>query len=165
MNKLITIGLLLLSQLLLVQLSHSASVGNEAPNFTLKSNNGKNLRLSEQRGNVVLINFWASWCGPCRQEMPELEAIYQKYNKLGFTIFGVNVDKDRAMADRVLKDISTSFPVLFDGDNAVTELYEVAAMPTTVIVDRDGKVRFIHRSYKPGYEDEYIKQIKTLIRE
>jgi peroxiredoxin len=69
------------------------------------------------------------------------------------------------MADKVLNSTTLSFPILFDSDNAVTELYKVDAMPTTVIVDRSGKVRFIHRGYKPGYEDEYVKQIKTLIRE
>ena len=165
MKKMLSLSLLVLAQFFMSQTALSSSVDTQAANFTLKSNSGKNLRLSEMRGEVVLINFWASWCGPCRQEMPELEALYQKYQSLGFTIFGINVDKDRAMADKVLNSTTLSFPILFDSDNAVTELYKVDAMPTTVIVDRSGKVRFIHRGYKPGYEDEYIKQIKTLIRE
>ena len=165
MKRMLNLSLLVLAQFFMSQAALASTVDTEAANFTLKSNSGKNLRLSEMRGEVVLINFWASWCGPCRQEMPELEAIYQKYQSLGFTILGINVDKDRAMADKVLNSTTLSFPILFDSDNAVTELYKVDAMPTTVIVDRGGKVRFIHRGYKPGYEDEYIKQIKTLIRE
>jgi thiol-disulfide isomerase/thioredoxin len=75
-----------------------AVTGNgPAANFTLKSTSGENFQLSEYRGQVVLINFWASWCGPCRQEMPHLESIQQKYQDLGFTVFGVNVEQ----ADRV----------------------------------------------------------------
>lgn len=141
------------------------NVSGPAPDFTLKSKSGSNLRLSEQRGNVVLINFWASWCGPCRQEMPLLDDIYQKYNRLGFTIFGVNVDKDSSKADSILNDIPVSFPVLYDPTGTVSKQYDVDAMPTTVIVDRDGNMRFLHRGYKPGYEDEYVSQIKKLIRE
>jgi peroxiredoxin len=162
--KNLTIGLLF-TAFAATSLASSGLEGQMAPDFALKSSSGQNLRLSEYRGDVVMINFWATWCGPCRQEMPELEAIYQKYQSLGFTILGINVDKDRAMAGKVLNSTPLSFPILFDSDNAVTELYQVDAMPTTVIVDRNGKVRFIHRGYKPGYEDEYVKQIKTLIRE
>ena len=136
-----------------------------AANFTLKSASGENIRLSEYRGQVVLINFWASWCGPCRQEMPHLDAIQQKYEALGFTVFGVNVEQDRAMADKVLRDIPVSFPILFDEENKVSQRYDVDAMPTTVLVDRNGEIRFMHRGYKPGYELEYEKQIKALIRE
>lgn len=136
-----------------------------AANFTLKSASGKNFRLSEYRGQVVLINFWASWCGPCRQEMPHLDSIQKKYQDLGFTVFGVNVEKDRAMADKILRDIPVSFPILFDTENEVSQVYDVDAMPATVLVDRNGEIRFMHRGYKPGYELEYERQIKTLIRE
>ena len=148
------------------QLSFAAKpLSGPAPDFTLKSRSGENLRLSEQRGNVVLINFWASWCGPCRQEMPLLEDIQKKYEKLGFTIFGVNVDNDPAKADKILKEIPVTFPVLYDSDSRVSKLFNVNAMPTTVIVDRNGNMRYLHLGYKPGYEDEYVAQIKTLIRE
>lgn len=136
-----------------------------APDFTLKSNQGSNLRLKEQRGNVVLINFWASWCGPCRQEMPLLQDIQKKYSPLGFTVFGVNVDKDSSLANKILKDIPVSFPILYDPQGKVSQLYDIDAMPTTVIVDRDGKMRFLHRGYKSGYEDKYVEEIKQLIRE
>ncbi len=154
------LGLLLSSASLAATITKSP-----APDFTLKSNGGNNLRLSEHRGQVVLINFWASWCGPCRQEMPVLDEIQKKYQKLGFTILGVNVDKDIAAANRILNDIPVSFPILYDTGNAVSELMNVDAMPTTVLIDRNGDIRFTHRGYKPGYEKLYIQQIKTLIRE
>lgn len=136
-----------------------------APDFTLKSNSGENLKLGEYRGDVVMINFWASWCGPCRQEMPLLDELYQRYQKLGFTILGINVEKDPDKALAMLKDVPVGFPVLFDGDSAVSERYHLVAMPTTVLVDRDGNMRYQHLGYKPGYEADYESQIKTLVRE
>jgi peroxiredoxin len=136
-----------------------------APDFTLKSLSGENVKLSELRGQVVLINFWASWCGPCRQEMPLLDQMYQKYGELGFTLLGVNVEQDSGDAQRMLHDTPVTFPILFDTQNVVSKLYDVTAMPSTVIVDRDGNVRFVHKGYQPGYEDEYQTQVRALVRE
>ena len=146
-------------------LTNAVTSEGQAGNFTLKSASGENIRLSEYRGQVVLINFWASWCGPCRQEMPHLDAIHKKYEPLGFTVFGVNVEQDRKMADKILRDIPVSFPILFDDNNQVSELYDVDAMPVTVMVDRNGEIRFMHRGYKPGYEEEYERQVRTLVKE
>ena len=136
-----------------------------AANFTLKSNQGKNIRLSELRGEVVLINFWASWCGPCRQEMPELETLYQKYQRLGFTVLGVNVEEDSAAADKIIRESGVNFPVLYDNRNEVSKLYDVRAMPTTIIVGRDGDMKAKYLAYKPGYEDKYEAHIRKLLRE
>jgi len=149
-----------------VSLALNATAGDTpAPDFTLKSRSGENLKLSEYRGDVVLINFWASWCGPCRQEMPLLEGIYKKYRDLGFTLLAVNVDEDPSKAEDLLKDIPVTFPVLFDNASKVSKLYKVVAMPSTVIIDRDGNMRFLHKGYLPGYEEKYREQIKELIRE
>jgi len=137
----------------------------KAPDFTLKSNHGNNVKLSEQRGKVIMINFWASWCAPCRKEMPLLEELYQRYKDGGFTLLGVNVEEDSSAAKDLLKEIQVSFPILFDSQNAVSQLYGVEAMPSTVILDRDGNLRFIHKGYQPGYEDEYQKQVRELIME
>jgi len=112
-----------------------------------------------------MINFWASWCAPCRQEMPLLEELHDRYADLGFTLLGVNVEEDSSAALDLLKEIPVTFPVLFDSRNDVSKRYNVVAMPTTVILDRDGTVRYVHKGYLPGYEDEYRKQIKELIRE
>lgn len=142
-----------------------ASAADVAPDFTLKSTQGENLRLSEHRGEVILLNFWASWCGPCRQEMPLLNAINDRYSKLGFSVIGVNVDKDSALANKVLKDIPVAFPVLYDNLSLVSASYDVNAMPTTVLIDRDGNMRYLHKGYKPGLELTYEQQIKELIKE
>jgi peroxiredoxin len=143
----------------------AGTAGGPAPPFSLASREGKDVSLSQYQGQVVMINFWASWCGPCRQEMPLLESIYKKYNKLGFTMIGVNVEPDSKAAVDWLKETPVSFPILFDKDSKVSKLYDVAGMPSTVIIDRAGKVRVLHRGYKPGDENEYMDSIRSLIRE
>ena len=139
--------------------------GAPAPVFTLASRGGQNVSLEQYKGQVVMLNFWASWCGPCRQEMPLLESIYRKYNKMGFTMIGVNVEPDSNAANEWLKATPVSFPILYDRDSKVSKLYDVAGMPSTVIIDRSGKLRVLHRGYKPGDENEYLDSIRTLIRE
>jgi len=161
MKKLLT----LIIVLALTPLASALEGNGKAANFTLRDADGNNIRLSEYRGQVVLINFWASWCGPCRQEMPLLDDLHQKYEPLGFTVFGVNVEQNRDMADKVLRDIPVTFPILFDDENLVSEMYDVDAMPATLLVDRNGDIRFTHRGYKPGYEDQYEKQVRALVRE
>ncbi|MBA1148101.1 TlpA family protein disulfide reductase [Ectothiorhodospiraceae bacterium WFHF3C12] len=141
------------------------SKNEPAPGFTLKSNSGDNVKLSELRGQVVMVNFWASWCGPCRQEMPLLDALHQRYKSLGFTVLGVNVEEDPAAARDLLDEVPVSFPILFDSSNRVSEAYEVDAMPSTVILDRDGNVRYIHKGYVPGDENKYQEVVRALIRE
>jgi thiol-disulfide isomerase/thioredoxin len=164
-NTFRTLGLAT-AMLLLCQLPTQAAESKQnAKDFTLASKNHGNVRLQEQVGNVVLINFWASWCGPCREELPLLEALQQDYADLGFTILAVNVDKDPAKADVLLNDIAVSFPVLFDNDAVVSKLYDVSAMPTTVIVDRDGKQRLLHKGYKSGDVAKYEQVVKSLLRE
>ena len=139
--------------------------GNPAPSFTLAARSGQPVSLAQYKGQVVMINFWASWCGPCRQEMPLLESIYKKYNKMGFTMLGVNVEPNSQAANDWLKATPVSFPILYDTDSKVSKLYDVAGMPSTVIIDRTGKLRVLHRGYKPGDENEYLDSIRTLIRE
>jgi len=141
------------------------TVGDGAPDFALKSAAGSNVRLSEMRGQVVMINFWASWCGPCRQEMPLLDQLQQRYGKLGFVLLGVNVEQQQQTAQKFLKETPVRFPILWDSGNDVSRLYDVKAMPTTVIIDRDGKVRHMHPGYKPGDEAKYSDIIRALLRE
>ena len=160
-----TVLTLLACAVLLPSSIMASEISGPAPDFTLKSNAGANVRLEDLRGQVVMLNFWASWCGPCRQEMPLMDEIYKKYEKLGFTVLAVNVDEDSADADRFLDAVPVTFPILYDNESKVSELYNVDAMPTTIMIDRDGNGRFLHRGYKPGYEDDYVKQVKQLVRE
>jgi peroxiredoxin len=146
-------------------LASSGLAGQPAPDFVLKSASGTNLRLSEYRGNVVMINFWATWCGPCRQEMPLLNDLYSRYGRVGFSLLGVNIDDDSRRAMDMAEELGVTFPVLFDERKEVSRLYQVEAMPVTVLVDRTGKVRHVHLGYKPGYEEKYLTEIRALLRE
>ncbi len=143
----------------------TVQLSSSAPDFTLKSVAGPNLRLQEQRGQVVMINFWATWCGPCRLEMPHLNRIYDKYRSTGFVLLGVNIDDDpRAAADLAAK-LGLRFPVLLDTDKKVSRVYDMSAMPATLLVDRDGRVRYIHRGYRDGVEKTYEEQVRSLLKE
>jgi peroxiredoxin len=143
----------------------AAEVSGPAPDFTLKSRAGENVKLSELRGQVVMLNWWASWCGPCRQEMPLLDDLQKKYADYGFVLLGLNVDENTEQAERLLGQIPVDFEILFDPTSSTSEQYGIDAMPSTILVDRDGNMRFLHRGYKPGYEDDYDAQVKALVLE
>ncbi|HEY7884999.1 MAG TPA: TlpA disulfide reductase family protein, partial [Cellvibrionaceae bacterium] len=143
--------------------SMAAIADDAAPDFTLKSNSGENLRLAEQRGKVVMINFWATWCAPCRKEMPLLDELYQRYHAAGFELFGVNVEPDKEPADKLVAELGVTFPILYDSDSKVSRTYKVDAMPTTIMVDKDGNIRYVNRGYRDGDEEKYREQIRELM--
>ena len=145
----------------------AASSSGPAPAFQLSGRGGKTIDLSQFKGQVVMINFWASWCKPCRDEMPLLEDIYKKYKPMGFTMLAVNVEPDTKAADAWLGKLAkpVSFPIAYDVDSKVSKLYKVETMPSTVIVDRKGNVRVLHRGYKTGDENVYLTQIRSLLKE
>lgn len=136
-----------------------------APDFTLRSAEGGNLRLAELRGRVVLVNFWATWCGPCKIEMPHLNRLYEKYKSAGFVLLGVNIDEDPKQALALATRLGLRFPVLFDSDKAVSRRYALDSMPGTVLIDRDGKVRHVHKGYREGVEATYEAQVRALVKE
>jgi thiol-disulfide isomerase/thioredoxin len=143
----------------------AAVPGSPAPALVLAARDGGNVNLADLKGQVVMINFWATWCGPCRQEMPLLAQLHTKYEPLGFTLLGVNVEPDSAAAVDWLKGVPVQFPILFDVDSAVAGRFGVEGMPSTVFVDRKGQVRYVHRGYKPGDEAKYADMIRSLVKE
>jgi thiol-disulfide isomerase/thioredoxin len=155
--------------LLSCSIAMSASTSKPAADFTLPVRGGGNMSLSKLKGQVVMINFWASYCGPCRQEMPLLDNMSKKYKSLGFTLLGVNVDEDVKDAEAWLAKakMSPSFPVLLDQKHVVRHQYSSYGdvMPMSVFIDRKGNVRDVHRGYKPGDEVAYLDQIKALLKE
>jgi peroxiredoxin len=159
---------ILIPTLLLALLGGTATATGPAPpapDFTLPARDGGEVRLSELKGQVVMINFWATWCGPCRQEMPLLQQIHAKYEPLGFTMLGVNVEPDSAAAQNWLKDMPVSFPIVFDRKSEVSSSFGVEAMPSSVLIDREGRVRHVHRGYKPGDEAVYADLVRGLVKE
>jgi peroxiredoxin len=158
---------IILASLLLAGSTAFAAVAPKtaAPDFTLRQVEGPNLRLAEQRGQVVLVNFWASWCGPCRVELPHLARLHDKYRSSGFLLLGVNIDEDPAAARALAGRLGLKFPVLLDTDKKVVGAYDLNAMPATVLIDRDGRVRQVHRGYREGAEHTYEQQIRELLKE
>jgi peroxiredoxin len=111
-----------------------------APVFTVPSAEGRSLSLTDSRGSVVLLNFWATWCPPCREEMPSMERLYQRYRDRGFTVLAVSIDRNVAAVAPFVKEFQLTFPIGLDPESAVTRLYRVRALPTTVLIDRSGQV-------------------------
>jgi peroxiredoxin len=140
-------------------------VGKAAPDFVLKGKDGKNLRLSEYRGQVVLINFWARWASDSRQELPALDAINATYNRAGLVVLGVSVDEDSQRAGEFADAMKVHYPILFDTTPDVGRDYRLEKMPLTLLVDRSGVVRYSNVGFKRGDERIYIDQIRELLRE
>ncbi|MDR2019959.1 MAG: redoxin domain-containing protein [Treponema sp.] len=108
-----------------------------APDFSLPLIDGTNLRLADLKGKAVFLNFWASWCGPCRAEMPSMEALYRRYRNRGLEILAVNVQEDRKTASAFMNQFGLSFPAALDG-GGISGRYGITAFPTTYIIDREG---------------------------
>jgi peroxiredoxin len=143
----------------------AALVGREAPDFILKGTDGQNLRLSEFRGQVVLVNFWARWAGDSRQEMPALERINTTYRRAGLVVLGVSLDEDRRRAGEFAGAMKLSYPILFDTDLRIGRDYSIQKMPMTILVDRAGVVRYAHVGFKSADEGAYLDHIRELLRE
>jgi peroxiredoxin len=140
-------------------------VGKDAPDFVLKGSDGRNLRLSEFRGQVVLLNFWARWEGDSRVQMPELDRINTTYERAGLVVLGISVDDDLRRAREFADSMKVSYPILFDAGSDIGKDYLLQKMPMTVLVDRAGVVRYLSVGFKRGDERAYLDHIRELLRE
>jgi peroxiredoxin len=140
-------------------------VGKAAPDFVLRALDGRNLRLSEFRGQVVLVNFWARWGGDTREQMHALDRINSTYERAGLVVLGVSVDEDVGRAREFAKGMGVSYPMLFDDEPNLGKDYMLQKMPVTILVDRAGVVRYWIVGFKRGDESAYVDQIRELLRE
>jgi peroxiredoxin len=140
-------------------------VGKDAPDFVLKASDGSNLRLSEFRGQVVLVNFWARWAGDTHREMRALDKINTTYQRAGLVVLGISIDEDLRRAQEFAESMKVSYPILFDTGSDVGRDYQLAKLPVTLLVDRSGVVRFSHIGFKRGDDRIYLEQIRELLRE
>lgn len=154
---------LALAAILMSLAAQAGELSGPAPKFTLKTFDGKTVNLSDLKGQVVMVNFWASWCTPCRQEMPKLNELYASYKKAGFTLVGINLDEVKADAEGFMNKVPVKFPVLHDPDGKVADLYKNQAMPSSYFIDRKGNLAYLHQGYRPGEEKDYKAVIRKLI--
>ena len=140
-------------------------LGQSAPDFALRQVAGPNVRLSEHRGDVVVVTFWGSRCGPCSPQLAALERSRRTFASAGLRIFGVNVDDDQARALEYASAQSVGFPLLLDPGKTVSRLYRVDNLPMTLLIDRGGAVRHVHRDYDGKSEALYLQQLRALLNE
>jgi peroxiredoxin len=139
--------------------------GPSAPDFALRSLERGNQRLSEHRGDVVVLGFWASWCGDCRKRLPELNALYTDHRDAGLVMFGINLDRDPQRAREFARALDIDFPVLIDADGEVSRLYEVTRVPRIVVIDRDGAIRHVFDDAGDDGLPQWREQILALLAE
>ena len=140
-------------------------VGKAAPDFVLRGLDGRNLRLSEFRGQVVLVNFWARSDGDSRQQMPALDRINITYQRAGLVVLGVSVDEDLRRSKEFAASMGVSYPILFDTGTEIGKDYFLQKMPMTILVDRSGVVRYSAVGFNRGDERVYLDHIRELLRE
>jgi len=144
----------------------TALAGEQASDFTLRDIDGKSVTLSELKGRVVIMSFWATWCGPCKEEMPHLQKMYADLEGDGLTVLSISIDDARS-ASRVkphIKKNGYSFPVLLDRDSTVISAYNPSkTLPYTVVVDRGGEVAARHSGYNPGDEVKLREEVEGLL--
>lgn len=139
-------------------------IGKEAPLFTLNDIRGNKLSLSAYRGKVVLLNFWATWCPSCKNEMPSLNRLYQKYAEKGLIVIAISVDKSKQDLQKFLNKSPLTFEVLIDSDLSLPQQYKVFAFPTTFLIDRNGIMRGKYIGEEDWMDPEIIKQIEKYLK-
>ena len=144
---------------------YALAPGDEPPAINLPDQSGAQVDLADLRGKVVLIDFWASWCGPCKQEMPVLEALHKKYSEDGLVIVGVNIDNQEKKMANFLKSTPVTFRQVRDKKLRVASRYEPPTMPSSYFIGRDGKIRVVHEGFRNKDAAKLEAEIKVLLAE
>jgi len=142
-------------------------VGSSAPDFQGITTKAKEIKLSDYAGKVVLLDFWASWCPPCRQEMPELIKFYRAHKDSNFQLIAINIDNEKDNVDHFLDKLfpEPSFPIVLDNNQKIPSLFDIQAMPTTIFIDKKGKIRFWHSGFKESYVSDFNSELNQLLKE
>lgn len=160
-----SIVLSLFALVVMPALALAVDVGEPPPEINLPDlSNGKKVSLAALRGKVVVVDFWASWCAPCKEEMPVLESLYKRFKDQGLVVIGVSVDNEAANAKKFLSSVKVSFPVVHDAGHGVADKFKPPRMPTSYVIDKAGKIRFVHAGFRKEdakkLEDEITKLLK-----
>jgi peroxiredoxin len=136
--------------------------GEPAPDFSLAARKGGPASLSAYAGHVVLVDFWATWCEPCRLSFPQYQALSRRHEK-DVIVVGISEDDEDADIDSFIEETGAHFPVAWDGDKSLAQRYRINSMPTLFIIDKNGLVRFVHQGFRPGDEDQIDNAIRSLM--
>jgi peroxiredoxin len=142
-----------------------ALLGRVAPDFALRASVGPTVRLSEHRGEVVVLSFWSSRCTSCRTQLTALNRSFGTYRSAGLTMYGVGVDDDPTQAREFARSARVDFALLLDPAKTVSRSYEVDNLPMTVLIDRNGTVRYVLRDYSDTSSTLYLQQLRMLLNE
>jgi cytochrome c biogenesis protein CcmG, thiol:disulfide interchange protein DsbE len=143
----------------------AVDVGGAAPDFTLPVLSGDgDVSLSAHKGKVVYVDFWASWCPPCLKSFPQLNKLRNKLNDQGFEVIGINVDQETKDATNFIKDHPVDFVLAKDPEGETPEKFGLQAMPTSYLVDAQGKVIYVHEGFRDGDIDEIEKKVKAALK-
>lgn len=141
----------------------SIAYAQKAPAFILPGSDKQTINLEKLKGKVVYLDFWASWCDPCRKSFPWMNDMHDRYNGKDFTIIAVNLDSSKAEADKFLKKVPADFNIAYDPEGLVAEKYNLKAMPTSYLIDKTGKLVFAHKGYREGDADKIEQKIRQLL--
>jgi cytochrome c biogenesis protein CcmG, thiol:disulfide interchange protein DsbE len=144
-------------------IANAADAGARAPALALPTASGETVTLEQFRGKVVYVDFWASWCAPCKKSFPWMAEMQKKYGPSGFAVVAVNVDKKRPDAERFLQSTPAQFTVLYDPAGAAPTAWDVKAMPTSFVVDAKGVVALVESGFKDENAAELESRIKSLV--
>jgi len=144
--------------------SAKAAKGQRAPGFNLSSLKGDKISLSGLAGQVVVVDFWAQWCGPCKEELPQLDKLQKEYAGKGVKIITVNIDKQRDNAEKLVKLLGLSLEVLLDPSGNVAASYDLPKMPTSYVVDKKGVIRYVHEGFESGDVARFKKELDELVK-
>lgn len=163
MKKLILVFALIIIPYIL----NAQEIGKEPPAFSGKTANGEKVSLSDYKGKVTIIDFWASWCKPCKEEFPFLVELYDNYSEKGLDLLGINLDEEVANMNKFLKklDKDIKFKIISDPDSKIGNLYNVEAIPSTFILDKKGVVRYMHLGFSSEEKEKFKKEIESLLSE
>ena len=153
---------LLSAALLCLTLSQTALAADKAPGFVLPTDAGK-IDLTDLKGKVVYLDFWASWCPPCRKSFPWLNEMQQRYGRQGFAVVAVNVDKSRNLAAEFLQEVPANFTVAYDPQGEVADSYQVQGMPSSFIIDRSGQIRETHIGFRQEDASQLEESLQMLL--
>jgi peroxiredoxin len=163
MKKLILVFALIIIPYIL----NAQEIGKELPSFSGKTANGEKVSLSDYKGKVTIIDFWASWCKPCTEEFPFLVELYDNYSEKGMDLLGINLDEEVDNMNKFLKklDKDNKFKIISDPDSKIGNLYNVEAIPSTFILDKKGVVRYMHLGFSSEEKEKFKKEIESLLSE